>query len=160
MEQQEKWVRCVTINTDASFHGTHKVGGFAFHIVCDHFRIKMGGRFKVNPQSSIEAEMMCMANAIHVLLSREDLPTTDLIVINSDCLHSFEKIGLKKEGVGRVVAKLLKKLRERTARKGVVLPKYDFRHVKAHSGKGDPRSLVNEWCDREAKRHMREAIPK
>lgn len=160
MEQgkESRWVRCITINTDASFHPTQKVGGYAFHIVCDQFKIKKGGKFKVNPANPEEAELMCMANALYTLLMREDLPATGLIVINNDCLNSFEKVGLRKQGVGRKVAQLLKKVRNRMARRGVILPEYEFRHVKAHSGKGDPRSLVNEWCDQEAKKWMRSGL--
>ena len=54
-EKKSKCARCITINTDASFHPTQKVGGYAFHIVCDHFRIKKGGKFKANPENSEEA---------------------------------------------------------------------------------------------------------
>jgi len=35
---------------------------------------------------------------------------------------------------------------------------YEFRHVKAHSGKNDARSFVNEWCDKEAKKWMRYSL--
>jgi len=30
------------------------------------------------------------------------------------------------------------------------------RHVKGHTSNPDARSYVNRWCDREAKKHMRE----
>jgi hypothetical protein len=101
---------------------------------------------------------MCIANALHTLLTREDLPTSKLIVINSDCLGAFEKVGLKKEGVGRKVAQILKKVRARMAYRGVILPEYEFRHVKAHTGKTDARSWVNDWCDQEAKKWMRTGL--
>ena len=44
------------------------------------------------------------------------------------------------------------------ARKGLILPKYDFRHVRAHNGLLDSRSKANNWCDQEAKKWMREAV--
>jgi len=150
-------VRCITINTDASFNHQRKVGGYAFYIVCDLFKIQKSGMFKVSPKNSMEAEMMCMANALHTLLSQKELPTTNLIVINSDCLFSFEKIGLKKDGIGKTVAQILKKVRKEMAWKGVIMPKFDFRHVKAHNGTPDARSWVNDWCDKEAKKWMKKA---
>ena len=152
--KKRKYVNCITINTDASFHPKYKVGGYAFHIVCDSFKIQRGGMFKNHPKNPLEAEMMCMANALHTLLKQEELPVTKWIVINSDCLNSFERIGLKKSGIGKQIAQILKKIRHETAY-GDILPKFDFRYVKAHSGIKDSRSIVNEWCDTEAKRWMR-----
>jgi ribonuclease HI len=158
-EPKPKQVNCITINTDASFSPEKKVGGYAFYIVCDLFKIQKGGMFKCSPKTSIEAEMMCMANALHTLLNQPELPSTKLIVINSDCLHSFEKIKLKSQSeVGKKVAQILRQLRLKTSIKGNIKPLYEFRHVKAHSGKNDARSFVNEWCDKEAKKWMRYSL--
>lgn len=150
-----KQVNCITINTDASFHTEKKVGGYAFYIICDLFKIQKGGKFKAVPKNSIEAEMMCMANAIYTLLAQKELPQTKLIVINSDCLTSFPKIKRKSDSdVGRKVAILLRDLRRRMAH-NESLPKFEFRHVKGHTSKQDARSFVNRWCDSEAKKWMR-----
>lgn len=158
--RKRRHVRCITINTDASFHPTKKVGGYAFYIVCDLFRITKSGAFRRSPKTAMEAEMMCMANALHTLLNQPELPTVNLIVINSDCLFSFEKIGLKKSGVGKTVAQILRQVRLQMAFRGSVLPEFDFRHVKAHNGTPDARSWVNDWCDKEAKKWMRAAANK
>ena len=148
-------LRCITINTDASFHSEKKVGGYAFYIVCDLFKIQKGGYFKCNPESAQDAEMKCMANALHTLLFQKELPSVDLIVINSDCLFSFEKIGLRKNGIGKTVATILREVRKRMSLKEVVMPKFEFRHVKAHTEIKDSRTWVNDWCDKEAKKWMR-----
>ena len=79
-------VSCITINTDASFNSKHKIGGYAFYIVCDLFKIQKGGTFKKHPKTALEAEMMCMANALYTLLVQKELPSTKWIIINSDCL--------------------------------------------------------------------------
>lgn len=153
-------VRCITVNTDASFSSQYLVGGYAFYIICNVFKIKFGGSFKVHPKSPIQAEMMCMANALHALSSHPELPTAELIVINSDCLHAFKKIGLKStDEIGKKIATELKILRAKTA-VGKKMPEFEFRHVKAHSGVNDKRSVVNEWCDAEAKKWMREEAKK
>lgn len=147
-------MNCLTINTDASFHPDYKVGGYAFYIVCDLFKVQKAGMFKVEPQNSLEAEMMCIANAIFVASKQKQYPYINLVVINSDALYAFERVGKKKKDpFGRKIANLLRDLRMVTG-----FQKYEFRHVKAHSGVNDARSKVNEWCDREAKKWMREAV--
>lgn len=153
--EKRKALNCLTINTDASYSHKYKVGTYAFYIVCDLFKIQKSGYFKVKPKSPMDAEMMCMANALATLNAQKELPVVKLIIINSDCLYSFEKIGLKKKNeTGRVVAKQLQQVRNKMAFRGVILPKFDFRHVKAHNGTPDARSYVNDWCDREAKKWM------
>lgn len=154
-----KYTRCITINTDASFNQQHKVGGYAFYIVCDHFKIQKSGRFKKHPSSSNEAEMMCIANALYTLSVQPDLPETSLIIINSDALFVFNQVKKKsKSPVGRSTAKLLRTVKSKTAFRGVVDPKFEFRHVKAHNGVSDSRSWVNDWCDKEARKWMRYAV--
>jgi ribonuclease HI len=151
-------VNCITINTDASFHPTHKVGGYAFYIVCDNFKIQKGGSFKINPKNSTEAEMMCMVNALHTLIVQPTLPKTKLIVINSDCLFAFDKIKRRSDHkLGKMIAEKLRTLRILTSYRGV-MPEYNLRHVKAHSDNPDARSWVNNWCDQEAKKWMRKLI--
>lgn len=157
----KRHVSCITINTDASFHPQKKVGGYAFYIICDTFRIQKGGMFKSNPKTPMEAEMMCMANALFTLLSQKELPTTKWIIINSDCLFSFEKIGRKKKNtIGKQVAEILRKVRLKTSYRNAIMPKFEFRHVKAHNGTDDARSFINNWCDKEAKKWMRESANK
>lgn len=152
-------VNCITVNTDASFNPQHKIGGYAFYIVCDLFKIQKGGMFKVQPKTAMEAEMMCMANALYTLLSQKELPTTKWVIINSDCLFSFERIKRKsQDAIGKQVSEMLRKVRLKTSYKGVIMPKFEFRHVKAHNGTPDARSYVNDWCDKEAKKWMRQAV--
>lgn len=161
IKNKNNHVVCITINTDASFHPVHKIGGYAFYIICDLFKIQKGGMFKKQPKTAMEAEMMCMANALYTLLSQKELPSAKLIVINSDCLFSFEKIKRKSQNsIGRTVAQILRDVRIKTSFRGVVKPEFEFRHVKAHSNKDDARSHVNAWCDREAKKWMRTSVEK
>jgi ribonuclease HI len=151
-------VNCITINTDASFCPDQKVGGYAFYIVCDCFKIQKSGMFKSKLSSSLDAEMKCMANALYMLSNQKELPEANIIVINSDCLMSFEKITRKSLNlIGRKVANYLRSVRLKTSMNGVIMPKYEFRHVKAHNGTNDARSWVNDWCDKEAKKWMKKA---
>jgi hypothetical protein len=54
----------------------------------------------------------------------------------------------------------LLKQTQRTSYQGLIPPRIQFRHVKAHTRAQDARSWVNRWCDREAKIKMREESKK
>jgi ribonuclease HI len=146
---------CITINTDASYHIEKKVGGYAFYIVCDLFKIRKGGMFKNSPANSTEAEMMSIANAIATLLAQKELPKVKWLIINTDSIPAITRIK-KAARTGNDLDKqvwlLLRKLNSRLSAKSKI------RHVKAHSKMGDARSKANEWCDTEAKKWMREAV--
>ena len=145
----------ITINTDASFCPLTKVGGYAFYIVCNQFKIQKAGEFKTLPKSSIEAETMCIGNAIATLLSQELPNQVNYIIINTDCLNAIHSITM---GGGKVYGKV-RKLKNKIKRVSKA-NKLEFRHVKAHNGTPDARSWVNDWCDKEAKKYMRKARKK
>lgn len=145
-----KSVKCITINTDASFHPTLKVGGYAFYIICDLFKIQKAGKFKKLPKTAEEAEIMCIGNAIATLLAQNELPISTWLIINNDCQFGMNKIKKQETTLGKQVFKLWSRLIARIHSKRNV-----FRYVKAHNGTPDARSFVNDWCDKEAKKYMR-----
>lgn len=146
-------VTTITVNTDASFHPEFKVGGYAFYIVCDKFKIKMSGGFKTEPKTSDQAEIFCIGNAISCLLNKKDLPEAKWLIINTDSLHGINMITKQENDSGKSVFKmwqfLIRKLKSK---------KNEFRHVRAHSQVGDKRSKANEWCDAQAKKELGKAI--
>ena len=143
----------LTINTDASFSPHHRVGGYAFYIVCNLFKITKGGQFKnVEPLTPIEAEVMCIGNAFATLLAQKELPQVNYIVVNCDCLWGMNNIKTG-NGIYKQVRELQKKLILRTG-----ATYFEYRHVKAHNNAPDKRSWVNEWCDTEAKKWMRKKV--
>ena len=152
----------VTINTDASFSHKHKAGGYAFWIVCDKGRIKSSGTLKeaLNPQ---DCEMKCLANALHTLQKSEfNDGSISMIIVNSDCLYMFEKIGLGKghPEVGKFIAKKFKSIFKNNPNERLKNKKrYILKHVKAHTNDlTQSRSWVNNWCDKEAKKAMIESV--
>lgn len=148
-----KSVRCITINTDASYHSELKVGGYAFTIVCDLFRINKSGRFKTPPKSSQDAEIMCIGNAIHTLLTQPELPNTQYLIVNTDCKWGYRAILESKKSRAKSVRALWEQLIEE-----VGSHKSEFRHVRAHTGANDRRSKANHWCDQEARKQMHNAV--
>lgn len=152
-------VPCITINTDASWNHQHKIGGYAFVIVCDAFRIQQAGVLKAKPRSSIDAELMAIANALHVLAKQPNLPYTNLLILNSDCLAAFNLMkGKGKNKVAKVAVAKRQALRRAVRPPLGKFPKFDTRHVKAHTTVDDKRSHVNRWCDANAKKWMRHAV--
>lgn len=145
----------ITINTDASFCPHTKVGGFAFYIVCNQFKIQKAGEFKTLPKNSTEAEVMCIGNAIATLMVQELPENINYIIINTDSLNGIHNITM---GGGKIYGKV-RKLKNKIKRVSKA-NRLEFRHVKAHSGAQDARSWVNEWCDTEAKKYMRRARQK
>jgi hypothetical protein len=149
-------LNCITINTDASFCPRTYAGGFAFQIICDSFRIRRSGIMKVRPISPTQAEIMCIANAMFQLMVLKNAPIAKLIVINTDCkfaIHQITNGGFCK--VGKRAATYLYELKRNALAHGIEA-KIEFRYVAAHTGVQDARSIINEWCDSEAKRHMYE----
>tara|TARA_R110002012_G_scaffold190633_1_gene358225 strand:- start:32254 stop:32736 length:483 start_codon:yes stop_codon:yes gene_type:complete len=147
-----------TINTDASFHSHYRVGAFAFWAVSNEFRLTKAGFLRERCINPDEAEMKCIINAVTAVLSSNKNITK--LIINTDSLNSkavFEndKKHIQRWGLARW--KHLRKLFNRTIfnyKKQTKVIKVEFRHVKAHSGKGDARSYVNEWCDKNAKYYL------
>jgi ribonuclease HI len=153
----------ITINCDASFHPVHKVGGYAFWIKSDDFKITKAGSFKSDPINCEDAEIMCIANALHVLLNQESLPAKiDFITLNCDSTNALKRIdkaieirrkynnNKRQKDVAIKAAMIWIKLCKR------LNPNFEqFKHVKAHTKSKDSRSYVNDWCDKEARRWMR-----
>jgi len=143
----------VTVNTDASFHPVHKVGAYAFWVVCNQGKILKSGRLK-NAKNSTDAEAMAIANALYSI-SISDFTGITKIIINSDCLPAIQKIKstAKEPTAYKYCYNVIKKIRIKNGITGRRI--HEFRHVKAHSGTKEPRKWVNDWCDKEAKKHMR-----
>lgn len=145
----------VTINTDASFHPSYKVGAFAFWIVCNQGRILKSGKLK-QTHAPHDAEGKCIANALFTLLN-SDFNGITRIIINTDSMTCIQRmVGKGKVNTPeRSVYNYLKALKKKH---GIKHSNIEFRHVKAHQGTDTPRKYVNDWCDKQAKRHMRELV--
>lgn len=147
-----KTLNNITINTDASFCPNSKVAGFAFYIKSDLFLIKKAGVLKSTVINSEDAEMMCLANALYYLFNETDNIRANRIIINIDCVGVIRKV--KKGNNDALTIKtrdFMNALMNRTKAKIV------FKHVLAHKTIINPRTWVNDWCDKTAKSYMRQA---
>lgn len=146
-----------TINTDASYSAQHKVGAFAFWIVCDEFKVQKSGLFKEKVGGADEAEIKCILNAFTVV-NRERSPQLTKVIINTDSMNAIyilrgDERQMKYFHLSRWGKKFYTMFKKLTRGLDV-----ELRHVKAHSGAVDARSFVNEWCDQKAKEELRKAI--
>jgi len=155
MPPKPKQVTTITINTDASFHKDYKVGGWAFIIVCDLFRIHRSGSFKLPVKNPQDAEIMAIGNALAHLLKIKNLPEFKWLIVNSDCKHGMKAIRTNKDALSKKVHKLWQRCILKTKSK-----KNKFRHVKAHTGRDNLRSKANQWCDTNAKNHAQRVLNK
>lgn len=146
-----KRVNVMTINTDASHDPKTGAGGYAFYIKCDLFKIKKAGKFKDQTPSPLDAELKCIGNALATLLAQKELPEAKYLIINTDCLSAIRVIKNPIIKRGKEVHKYYKDLISKLNSK-----RNELRHVHAHTNKTDKRSLCNDWCDREARRYMKE----
>ncbi len=152
----------VTINTDASYHPEHKVGAFAFWIICNQGKMMQSGDLKLARHAQ-DAEIKAIANALHALLVSK-FTDVKFIIINTDCKFAIEAIrDKKKHRIGKSqdacsqIDKIILKLRAKYdigPRKNRKKPFIDWRYVPAHTDGVDKRTWVNNWCDSEAKKAL------
>lgn len=156
----------VTIFADASFDSNYKVGGWACWIKGDGFpATTRGAAIKDRVTDSSQAEMIAIANALHVAKGMGAL--RGHIFIQSDCLHALASILMKCptakdrpiRGGHRIhKATQIKSHHEPVLRsiltnlEGITV---SLRHVKGHQDGTESRSWVNNHCDEIAGHFMR-----
>jgi ribonuclease HI len=154
----------VTINTDASFNDQYKIGAYAYWIVSDGCRIKYAGMLKECTRS-VEAELKAIANGLYRLTKSRRVNEIHGIIINTDCTNAIEAIKgeriLKDKGCTDAIEYIHTYQRILKEANQIDKPTYsyiDYRHVKAHSKIKDSRSFVNDWCDRQARRLVKQRV--
>lgn len=125
----------ITVFTDASYCNDTRSTGYAIWIKYGGGITKRFTGSSTKPTGSNQAEELALKQAMKYVMMHVDYSHKHL-VINSDCLGALESLVIPEE-LKRDLA-------------GIRL-----KHVKAHQNSVNRRSAVNEWCDREAKREMR-----
>ncbi len=142
----------VTINTDASFHSRLKVGSYAYWIVSNQGLILRSGELKGVVENSTQAEVMCIANALFAV-KHSKIHTVSKIIINTDCLHFNRYMAnhLQEDATCKIISRLYVDLvKKYNLKKGWL----EIRHIKAHTEISNANQYVNDWCDRQAKKHI------
>lgn len=159
----------ITVNTDASFSNKWKIGAYAFWVISKDFKIKKSGMIKSKVESPTHAECMAIVNALHavfyMLFQDNTMSKVRMIIVNTDSMnakHVFENDELKireyrlKKYSQQFYGKFEWMCKKTFGKKCKV--EFQFRHVKAHQNTDTPRTYINDWCDKEAKKHMGEQL--
>jgi hypothetical protein len=96
--------------------------------------------------------MAAIVNVIAVACKNDLLVDGDTLLIQTDCLSAIDGFQGTRIVVDPQEQRAASLFHEATAKMNVTL-----RHVKGHTYNRDARSLSNNHCDAEAKRHMRAA---
>ncbi|MEM1345568.1 MAG: reverse transcriptase-like protein [Pseudomonadota bacterium] len=140
-----------TVITDASFCADTRSAGWAAWIKGDDgLSIQRSGTFNMPPASSLEAETWAAANGVFLAVSAG----ARVILLQTDCMTVVHGVQKKGRQAPKIWRKNLKMALE-TLPYAVDL-QLSARHVKGHTRDGAPRSWVNRWCDKHARRAMKE----
>jgi len=153
----------VTINTDASFRRDIKKGGYAFWIVSNSGTFCRSGMLRKKIKTPSIAEMMCIINSIDSL-GKLGWNYIHKIIINTDSMDSKYIIETHKKFIRRYHLQYLlpygDKFRDITRKYNLHGIQIEVRHVPSHVSTETPRQYCNEWCDKEAKKHLNNYIQK
>lgn len=141
----------ITVITDASYDMDYLVGGYAFYIYSDMFKINKVGVFLNNPESSVKAEILGLENAMIVLKNLPEYKGNEQIVIMCDCVPAIHKVQNPDCNISRRANKVWRSLR---SRRGTVT----LRHIEGHSNKNHGNYKSQKWCDINARKAMRNRI--
>jgi ribonuclease HI len=151
----------VTINTDASYSHKHNKGSYAFWMVSNEGKICKSGLLKGDSLDPTHAEIKTISNALFHLSNYTGWKGITKVIINTDSMNSIHLLtknikAIKKYRIHHekykneiwVFASLVNKLKYNI----------EIRHVRSHKGTDTARTWVNEWCDQEAKKHLRKYV--
>lgn len=158
----------MTIFTDASVTPELKIGGYAFYIGCTKGMIKKAGVLKTPCETSAHGELYSVANALHTLKYCRFKPVTS-VVIYTDYLRTVEilnndTISFRDKSLRNIIEEINFLMLEICIQENINIRKlrqvFNFLHVKAHTGNRDKLSIINNWCDKEASKYRKLAMPK
>ena len=135
-----------TVITDASFCPHTKSAGWAAWVTLNIpgrpvERVKQYGAFQQRPKSSTEAELWAAWNGIWLAYRHG----ARHILCQTDCLAVVRNPSSGRRGMS------YSEIKATHWPEAVV----QFRHVKGHTNRDEPRFFVNRWCDEQAGRVMR-----
>lgn len=143
----------ITILADASHCPETKVGGYGYWLASKRGKKGGGGTFKGTVETSSLAEMMAVANALHIALTDHIVQMDDQVLIQIDCEAAIQAFGYQRKLTPAEV-KTVEYVQKLKKSFNLAL---EFRHVKAHTSNNDNRSLANKACDKFARKAMRKA---
>ena len=149
----------VTILTDASRCPDTGASGYGYWIASGRGKRPGGAVLGEGGRTPCitTAEMMAVANALTVAINAGLVQRGDDVLVQSDSTAATDTLKGRHSrhvcGVTDKMVEVKEYVRRLALEHDLTL---EYRHVKAHTGRQDARSLANEHCDRRAKKFMRE----
>ena len=148
----------ITLFSDASLCPHTRKGGWAGWLKSEGKTVRGGGAFKRPLNDTSIAEAMAVVNALH-LGRRKGLispGSTVLVQTDNDSIASVLEGTAKRRitATAAVVEEVAHAFHAVVTHLQITIR---WRHVKAHRGTVDRRSAVNDYCDEQAREHMRRA---
>jgi ribonuclease HI len=149
----KKYGRIVTVFTDASFCHKTLAAGYAIWMKTDGATFRHAAPFKVAINSPAEAETAALANGIVWAAIKFNLTKGDMLVAASDCMPAINAMNTVKKIKNKLIQSFVNKVNDERYNRNF---KLILKHVPAHRGYNNKRTSVNEWCDKSAKKIMRD----
>lgn len=149
----------ISIITDASCIGNSS--GFAFYIGCTAGKIQKAGKLKTETGNISIAEMHCLANALHTLKFCKFKPVTSVhvymdAIITVDYMNDKSR-GFKGDEHKRIQDEIFFLMLDICIANGHPIRSVNkifyYHHIRAHTGNKDKLSLINNWCDVNARKY-------
>jgi hypothetical protein len=150
----------ITVSTDASFSQRYQRGSYAFWISSNGGRFFNSGMLKHKVGSPILCEMKCIVNAFYFIVKYNiHADGIKRVIVNTDCLNAIhvfndDKVSRKQYNLNSSKHHALYIKFKKYVMQNFKDVKIEFRHIKAHDHTDDAKHFVNDWCDRECKKHM------
>lgn len=147
---------CLTVFADASFDHRSGIAAFAgwFRAAGNVHKISKVSERRF--RSSNEAELVALCATVLVALRRQrSFGAGDFVVAKSDCTYAVEHLKSSTGGTTETERRMVARVHDTLKAHGL---RIYVRHVKGHTTLTEPRFYVNRWCDKEARRLMREAV--
>lgn len=141
----------VTIMCDASYCHQTGAAGWGSYVVSDRGKIIGGGCFHKRPETPTQAETRAIVNAVWSAFFQGIAEVGDELLIQVDCIPAMHLLEVAiRDNVGPLSE-------EQKLFRCLILDnrvKVIFRHVRAHTGRKDRRSITNHMCDQRAREYM------
>ena len=145
----------VTIIADASFCPETGKAGYGFWIASSRGKLAGDGAMLVpKVKNNIAAEMMALLNAMQAGIKKEIILIGDNLLLQTDCQPAIDAFLRLRNNISKQELELVDWYDTFCSNHNLTIK---FKHVKGHSNDPASRYVVNNICDRKAKRNMRRA---
>lgn len=147
----------VTIIADASYCPETDKAGYGFWIASQRGKQGGDGILESEVGNNIVAEMMALLNALHVAVKRGLVVKKDCVLLQTDCQPAIDAFNGRRNNITQQEKDLVSWYTDFVGRHELHMR---IKHVKGHTNSDDARFVVNNICDRKARRNMRKARDK